>query len=168
MLLDGTNQTPSSRFLDARSRRLVRWKLASVAVQSFFITLALCYYQMGDVLVKVVLLLGTDVMMLVYTTMHFAAILVALQLLSDCNGQLCECVAAVRALGAQLPSTNASYMCTQRRMREATARIERLALLYVRIAEWAVRSNAIFAVPVVLTLMNSFLYILVAVSGYGQ
>lgn len=162
-------------FLDAKCRRLVLWKLGSLLVQMGFLLMAFFNYELGSLGVLgvrltawVVLLIVTDLVMIVYTTLHFAVVLVALQMFRDCNARLTDSVNVVRELllcRRQSKLENATAMV--RLHSNITVDIDRIALLYEKVTEFAQRVNGVFEVPQVLALMHSFLFILVTVCG-GQ
>lgn len=170
----GTVYTMDGPFFDRRSWRLLWWKLGSIAVQAVFIGLSMWCSDMGEVerpvlgfAVKVVVLIGTDGVMLVYTTLHFAVLLVALQLYRDCNARLVACVDEVREIMRVEATTKTvtvtATTSTEKRLAVATEEVERITLMYGNISDYALASNALFAKPIVLLLMNSFMSLLVAV-----
>lgn len=175
MISYGTMYTDTP-FLDRKCRNLVHWKLASLLVQVVFIAMTLYYYEMGNmahmsvqIAVKFVLLIGTDLVMLVYTTIHFAVVLVALQLFRDCNARLTESVNVVRELLlCRRQSQQEAAAAMVRLQSNITEDIDRIALLYGKVSAYAQRANGLFAVPLVLAMMNSFLYILVAASSCAE
>lgn len=157
-------------FLDRRSRRLLRWKQASMVVQALFIALSLWCSETGEAdrgsdVVKVVVVFGTDVVVLVYATLHFAVLLVALQLFRDCNARLVACVREVRGimLAEEEEKTVIAVKSRADRLAVAAEEVERITLMYGRIHDFALASSALFAKPTVLLLINSFMSLLVAV-----
>lgn len=154
-------------FLDGKCRQLVRWKIGSLVLQFGFVGVAMYYYEMGTyaslavrMLVKLAILIGTDVVMLVYSAGHFAVTLVALQFFRAINARLSESVAVVR----ELLLTRRQSDVKMRLHSNVTEDIDRIAFLYDQVSAYAHRLNGVFGFPVVVTLMNSFLYTLVAVS----
>lgn len=154
-------------FLDRKCKQLVRWKICSLVLQFGFIVFAMNYDEMESygsiavgVLVKLSILIGTDVVMLVYSAGHFAVTLVALQFFRSVNARLTECVAVVRELLLTRRQSDVKVHLHS----NITEDIDRIAFLYDQVSAYTHRLNVVFGFPVVMTLMNSFLYTLVAVS----
>lgn len=157
-------------FLDRKCRKLVRWKIVSLVLQLVFVAVSMYLYDMAEtdsllfqIVVKLLLFVGTDVLLLMYTTMHFAAALVALQFFRDVNARLTESVSVVRELllCRRQADANVRFHCN------ITDDIDRLAVLYDMVSDFANQAIDIFAVPLVLTLVNSFIYILISVCMGG-
>lgn len=153
-------------FLDETCRELVRWKMWLLIVQFAIVVFGLNFYEIGDpenivvrLVVKMVHTIGTDVITLIYSAMNFAVMLVALQFFRSINERLTDAVDVVRELllFRRVADAKVQMHCN------ITDDIDRIAYLYDKVFDYANQANDVFAVPVVLTLINSFLFSLVAV-----
>lgn len=154
-------------FLDSKCKQLVNWKIFASSLQFGIMATALYDYDIGTyagvpvrALVKVMLLIFTDMALLVYTAGHFALMLVTLQFFRSVNARLADSVAVVKELLLTRNQTDVKV----RLHSNITEDIERIAFLYDQVSAFAHRLNDLCGFPVVVSLTVSFLNNLVAVS----